>query len=408
MPNVDAAATIKQIYPILAFRDKVVRTISAIIEKIPGLEALVERITETLTIFILSLLAPFVRPILSGITKLLQSGSGVVVEASGKHQYEVFTDPHCNDPTHSMLSKDHFSNVLNEPAGQVASAILTFIAPRVLYAWEHVDVPLEQVRADVEKVFHHPAARDQRSELHNSMFAVVEKWARGAKLDINNILSMESVRAGKNHIGDGGNPHFSESGQSHAHASQPQQFNAGMSGQQHGHGAGSGGTFGQFGDMLSGFTGGGNHQQGHGQQSGGGLSGILNSFTGGGGHQQQQHGGMGQYLDIAAKLPIPGVQGVAQSLNKYSKYANMIPGAGKRDLDESAYDEVGGRRELMEAEALAERGNQISRGTSPMPPAGYESYASRGVEYQPGQKTLGTGQPSYGQDQYQQGGGYYR
>ena len=49
LPNFDPQKTIRQIYPILAFRDKVVRTISAIIEKIPGLEALVERITETVS-----------------------------------------------------------------------------------------------------------------------------------------------------------------------------------------------------------------------------------------------------------------------------------------------------------------------------------------------------------------------
>ena len=49
-----------------------------------------------------------------------------------------------------MLSKDHFSNVLNEPAGNVAAEILKFIAPRVLYAWEHADVPVQQVMRDVE------------------------------------------------------------------------------------------------------------------------------------------------------------------------------------------------------------------------------------------------------------------
>lgn len=92
---------------------------------------------------------------------------------------------------------------------------------------------------------------------------------------------------------------------------------------------------------------------------------------------------MGQYLNLAAKLPIPGVQGVAQSLNKYSKYANMVPGGGKRELDPGAFGEVGGRRELMEAEATAERGDQISKETSPMPPTGYEGYAGHGEEYSP-------------------------
>lgn len=80
-PNFDPIATAKKIYPILEFRDKVVRAISATIAKIPGLEALVERISETLTIFVLSLLAPFIRPIIDAVSKSLKAGSSTVVEA---------------------------------------------------------------------------------------------------------------------------------------------------------------------------------------------------------------------------------------------------------------------------------------------------------------------------------------
>ena len=200
-PNFDPAKTIKQIYPILEFRDKVVKMISATIEKIPGLEALVEKITETLTMFILSLLAPFVRPIIEAVAKQLKSGSSTVVDASGKHQFEPWTDPHCTDPTHSLLSKDHFSNILNEPAGQVAAVILQYVAPRIIYAWQHPDIPVDQVLNDVVRVFHHPTLRDRSCEIHNTMFATVEKWARsrpGGGSDLDHILSSESVRTGKN------------------------------------------------------------------------------------------------------------------------------------------------------------------------------------------------------------------
>lgn len=80
-PDFDPVKTAKQIYPILEFRDKVVRAINATIAKIPGLESLVERISETLTVFILSLLAPFVRPIIDAVSKTLKEGSTTVVEA---------------------------------------------------------------------------------------------------------------------------------------------------------------------------------------------------------------------------------------------------------------------------------------------------------------------------------------
>lgn len=90
---------------ILEFRDRVVKIVNATIEKIPGLEALVEKISETLTLFVLSLLAPYIRPIINAVSTQLKAGSGGVIDASGKHQYEPWTDPHCSDPTRMYISK---------------------------------------------------------------------------------------------------------------------------------------------------------------------------------------------------------------------------------------------------------------------------------------------------------------
>ncbi|KAL4867149.1 heterokaryon incompatibility protein Het-C-domain-containing protein [Aspergillus spectabilis] len=204
------AETIAKIYPILEFRDKVVRKVSSIIEKIPGLEALVEKITETLTVFVMSLLAPFIRPIINAASQSLQTGSAGVIESSGKHQFEPWTNPQCTDPTHSMLSKDHFSNVLNEPAGHVAAAILKYVTPRVLHAWQDINIPEQQVLHDTLEVFHHPALRNMRNEAHRTMFEAVQAWVnampdRGAKL--NDVLSSEGVKTGKNNNGEVGHSH---------------------------------------------------------------------------------------------------------------------------------------------------------------------------------------------------------
>lgn len=215
--NIDPIKTAAQIYPILEFRDRVVKVISATIEKIPGLQALVEKITETLTLFILSLLAPFIRPIITAVSQQLKAGSGGVIDASGKHQYEPWTDPHCSDPTHSLLSKDHFSNILNEPAGQIAAAILQYVAPRIIYAWEHPDILVDQVLNDVVRVFHHPAMRDNHCEIHRDMFSTVERWLHSRPdggSNLNTLLSSESVRQGKNHTVDAEH-------QSHSHGGLP-------------------------------------------------------------------------------------------------------------------------------------------------------------------------------------------
>jgi hypothetical protein len=49
--------------------------------------------------------------------------------SSANQQFEPWDDPHCTNPTHSMLSKDHFSNKLNGVAGRVATTILQYAAP---------------------------------------------------------------------------------------------------------------------------------------------------------------------------------------------------------------------------------------------------------------------------------------
>jgi heterokaryon incompatibility protein Het-C len=131
----------------------VVRFLSNIIEKIPGLEKLIETISERITLFVMALIAPFIQPVIKAVSKSLKSGNSAVVNSSAKTQYEVWTDPHSSDPTHSMLSKDHFSNKLNCPAGQVASEVLQYVAPRVVYAWENPDVPVQEILNDVIRVF---------------------------------------------------------------------------------------------------------------------------------------------------------------------------------------------------------------------------------------------------------------
>ncbi|CAL5873358.1 uncharacterized protein PFLUO_LOCUS7629 [Penicillium psychrofluorescens] len=331
MPDINPQETIKKIYPILEFRDKVVRKLNSIIEKIPGLEALVEKISETLTVFIMSLLAPFIRPLIKAASKSLQTGSSGVIDASGKHQYEPWTDPRCTDPTHSLLSKDHFANVLNEPAGHVAAAIVRYIAPRVLYAWEHIDVPEHEVLNDCMNIFHHPALRDMRNDAHRTMFEAVQTWVdthpdRRAKL--NDILSADGVRAGRN---TGGVPHthgggggFAALGGGAAHAHSASQG-------QHGSSGGGGIPWDKLSSLpIPGLSSSGQHQSQSQHGSSGGLPweqlshlpipGLSSSGQHG---QHGQHGSSGGLpWDKLSGLPIPGMS----ELNKLNKISHFVPG----------------------------------------------------------------------------------
>ncbi|KAI1195267.1 heterokaryon incompatibility Het-C [Nemania serpens] len=201
----DPVRVSKQIYPILAFRDKIVKSINRGIAKVPGLESLLEKVSETLTAFVLGLLAPFIRPIINSITKALKDGSSGVISASAHSQLEPWTNAFCTDPTHSLLSKDHFTNILNSCAGRVASTILQYVVPRVLYAWENPGVPVDEVVDDVIRAFHHPAIRDERVEIQREMFNTVRKWANEhpRRHELDHILGSESVRNGKNHTQSG-------------------------------------------------------------------------------------------------------------------------------------------------------------------------------------------------------------
>ncbi|EPS43520.1 hypothetical protein H072_2489 [Dactylellina haptotyla CBS 200.50] len=195
-------ALMQRVWPVLQFRDKVFRAIEAAIEKVPGLIDVVEKISELLSVFIFSLLAPILRPVIEQVALELKKGSSGVLDSSAHTQFEPWNDPFCTDPTHSLLSKDHFSNRLNQPCGLIAQEVVKYVVPRIVFAWENPNTPSQMVLDDVTRVFHHPAARDSRLELHTNMFKAVQDWVnrlpdRGASLKF--ALSSEGVRTGKNH-----------------------------------------------------------------------------------------------------------------------------------------------------------------------------------------------------------------
>ncbi|KHO01933.1 Heterokaryon incompatibility protein Het-C [Metarhizium album ARSEF 1941] len=216
-PDFDPVKTAKRIYPILVFRDNIVKAISRGIAKVPGLEKLLEHISETLTAFVLGLLAPFIRPIVNSVSKVLKDGSSGVISASSKSQLEPWENDRCSDPTHSMLSKDHFINVLNSCAGRVAATILQYAVPRVIFAWENPNVPVDEVVNDVIRTFHHPALRNENIEIQRDMFKTVRMWAdqHPRRHELERILSSEAVRTGKNHILHGTKSGSGSGGHSH-------------------------------------------------------------------------------------------------------------------------------------------------------------------------------------------------
>ncbi|KAJ6121439.1 hypothetical protein N7512_003904 [Penicillium capsulatum] len=198
----------KQIYPVLEWHDELLKTINQAIEKIPVLPDLIEQIQDQITIFVFSILAPYVLPIIKQVKSELETGSSEVIQSSREQQHVVFNDDSSSNPTHSMLSKDHFSNVLNEPAGRIASSVVKWVVPQLMQCWDDEDADIDRTLTRIiSGVFHHPALReygdDGAVEMREIMFSTVEEWWSEKGDDERDVLreqlSRDGVLEGKNH-----------------------------------------------------------------------------------------------------------------------------------------------------------------------------------------------------------------
>lgn len=198
----------KQIYPIIEFHDNIMKGISSAIDKIPILPDILEQLQDQVNLFVFSLLAPYIMPIISQVKNELHTGSSEVIKSSQEHQMAVFSNDNDTDPTHSMLSKDHFSNVLNEPAGKVASAVLKWVVPQIVECWDDDNADIARtLDRIVNGVLHHPALReygdDGARDGRGLMFREVEKWWNDLgdreRDGLRRSLSRDGVQHFKNH-----------------------------------------------------------------------------------------------------------------------------------------------------------------------------------------------------------------
>ncbi|KAE8338216.1 heterokaryon incompatibility protein Het-C-domain-containing protein [Aspergillus arachidicola] len=199
----------QKIYPVLEWHDEIIKSINTAIEKIPVLPELVEQIQDHITVFVFSVLAPYVLPIIKQVKVELQTGSSEVIQSSREQQHIVFGNDESSNPTHSMLSKDHFSNVLNEPAGALASKIIKWTVPQLMECWDSEDIDITRtLDRIIVGVFHHPALReygeDGAADVRQIMFHTVEEWWHGKTEEEQEYLREHSLEeAAAEAAGDG-------------------------------------------------------------------------------------------------------------------------------------------------------------------------------------------------------------
>ncbi|KAI2469773.1 Het-C-domain-containing protein [Annulohypoxylon bovei var. microspora] len=198
----------QQIMPAIEFHDELLKGISETIEKIPILPQIIEQLEDQMSMWVFSIMAPFVVPIIQQVKNELRTGSSEIIASSENEQHVVFDDDESTDPTHSMLSKDHFSNILNEIAGKTASKVVYWVVPQLMEAWDDDSVDVDRLmNRIITGVLHHPAQRDMGEDGARDgrkiMFRSIEEWWNqlddGAKDEYRQKLSRQGVQNGENH-----------------------------------------------------------------------------------------------------------------------------------------------------------------------------------------------------------------
>ncbi|KAI0468528.1 heterokaryon incompatibility protein Het-C-domain-containing protein [Xylaria cf. heliscus] len=203
-----AQQVFQQIMPAIEFHDDLMKSITKAIENIPILPQIIEQLEEQLSMWVFTIIAPFVLPIISQVKNELATGSSEIIASSENEQHIVFNDDECSDPTHSMLSKDHFSNILNEIAGKTASKVVAWVVPQLMELWDNENADVDRtLNRIVNGVLHHPAQRhmgeDGAEEGRQMMFSSVEEWwnelGGDGQDEYRQKLSREGVMRGENH-----------------------------------------------------------------------------------------------------------------------------------------------------------------------------------------------------------------
>ncbi|ESZ99051.1 NIMA-interacting protein TinC [Sclerotinia borealis F-4128] len=350
----------KEIYPIIQWHDETMQQIREAIEKIPILPDLIENIEEQINIFVFSLLAPFVLPIIGQIKTELNTGSSEVIQSSKDKQLIVFNDDHSSDPTHSMLSKDHFSNVLNEVAGRIASQVLKWAVPQLISCWDDESIdPERTIDRIIHGVFHHPALRnygdDGASDGRQLMFRVVEEWWRNKDGDeqdeLRRKLSREGVEEGENHLegvhdtghGCGAPLKMSKSGPDMSSNPLANEMMGGLASAMGGNG-GSSGLGGQSSAGISKFAeeavGGGALGGIFGALAGGVGGSLLSGFLGGGKEEARSTEGYNSQGNYEQSYTEIGHSGDRYAQAEYTQ--EQLPNGGRR-TDYQQYGQQGGQ-----------------------------------------------------------------
>ncbi|KAI0389433.1 heterokaryon incompatibility Het-C [Xylariaceae sp. FL0594] len=116
-------------------------------------------------------------------------------EAAKSTAAEVYQDgSSASDPSHSDLSKDHFSNALNQAAGLVATVTTNWATQQVVRCWDDPTLDEEKIIEEIISILHHPAFPKRKTAIQKYMFDEVKKWWHGASREERNRLRQQLTK----------------------------------------------------------------------------------------------------------------------------------------------------------------------------------------------------------------------
>jgi hypothetical protein len=165
--------------------------------KIPYLSDAVENIGNYMNALVYKFLAILLEPSLQETRNAVKAARDAA-QVAGK-QSDIWGDESTDsNPSHSDIAKDHFSNILNQPAGLVATVITNYATRMVVRCWDEEGIPADEMIDHILTILHHPAFAQDKNDPQRYMFSAVETWWNAhsdqQRDDLRNKLGKDSAK----------------------------------------------------------------------------------------------------------------------------------------------------------------------------------------------------------------------
>ncbi|KAG8910053.1 hypothetical protein FRC01_006572, partial [Tulasnella sp. 417] len=178
--DVDEVDLSKALSKVITLKDevkaKLVDGLGDVVEKVKNVKGVLEDLEDNLDVFVSQNLQKLLTPFITLVNKKIEQLTNMVIIGSDV-QWEVFNTSTWTDPTHSLLSKDHFQSILNEPAGLIARMVTLNTVDKLVRVWENptadVDATIDEV---LQCIFHPEFPQPGGSDIQGRVIGVVETW----------------------------------------------------------------------------------------------------------------------------------------------------------------------------------------------------------------------------------------